>query len=141
MFRIFFIFFCSGAEGREEASEGGRGGGPVFAKKKKEGGGRFPTRRGAEGMSVGRGGGGAKYFFRGQNAHQVLKILQIPPASEKTLFVMTLASGPDLMGLFRGAVFHHAGGCPKTNQLTLMGRCPSLMSRFSPLMGRFPRRR
>ena len=42
-----------------------------------------------------------------------------------------------LMGLFRGAVFHHEEGtenCP----LVLMGRFPSFMGRFPTLMGRFP---
>ena len=42
-----------------------------------------------------------------------------------------------LMGLFRGAVFHH-GGVPENSPLTLMGRFPSLMGRFPTLMGRFP---
>ena len=42
-----------------------------------------------------------------------------------------------LMGLFRGAVFHH-GGVPENCPLALMGRFPSLMGRFLTLMGRFP---
>ena len=55
-----------------------------------------------------------------------------------------------LMGLFRGAVFHHGGGALKqpikqptetpttaTSTLALMGRFPSLMGRFPTLMGRF----
>ena len=52
-----------------------------------------------------------------------------------------------LMGLFRGAVFRHAGGVLKqpmkqptetpTSTLALMGRFPSLMGRFPTLMGRF----
>ena len=53
-----------------------------------------------------------------------------------------------LMGLFRGAVFHHGGGARKqpikqptetpTSTMALMGRFPSLMGRFLTLMGRFP---
>ena len=53
-----------------------------------------------------------------------------------------------LMGLFRGAVFHHGGGARKqpikqptampTSTMALMGRFPSLMGRFLSLMGRFP---
>ena len=42
-----------------------------------------------------------------------------------------------LMGLFRGAVFHHAG-VPKNCPLALMGRFPFLMGRFPTLMGRLP---
>ena len=42
-----------------------------------------------------------------------------------------------LMGLFRGAVFHH-DGVPENCPLASMGRCPSLMGRFATLMGRFP---
>ena len=60
-FRIFFIFFCSGAGEREEVSEKVAGG-PVFNLKQREVGG-FPRRRrgrgkGTGGMSVGKGGGG-----------------------------------------------------------------------------------
>ena len=43
-----------------------------------------------------------------------------------------------LMGLFRGAVFHH-GGVPENCPLVLMGRFRSLMGRFPTLMGPFPR--
>ena len=53
-----------------------------------------------------------------------------------------------LMGLFRGAVFHHGGGARKqpieqptempTSTMALMGRFPSFMGRFPTLMGRFP---
>ena len=52
-----------------------------------------------------------------------------------------------LMGLFRGAVFHHGWGARKqpikqptempTSTMALMGRFPSLMGRFPTLMGRF----
>ena len=42
-----------------------------------------------------------------------------------------------LMGLFRGAVFHH-GGVPENCPLALMGRFPSSMGPFLTLMGRFP---
>ena len=42
-----------------------------------------------------------------------------------------------LMGLFRGAIFHH-GGVPENCLLALLGRFPSLMGRFPTLMGRFP---
>ena len=41
-----------------------------------------------------------------------------------------------LMGLLRGATFHH-GGMPQNSPLALMGRFPSLMGRFPTLMGRF----
>ena len=51
------------------------------------------------------------------------------------------------MGLFRGAVFHHAGGARKqpikqptempTSTMALMGRFPLLMGRFPTLIGRF----
>ena len=41
-----------------------------------------------------------------------------------------------LMGLFRGAIFHH-GGVPEKCPLALMGRFRSLMGRFPTLMGRF----
>ena len=66
-FRIFLIFFCSGARKRGEESEEVAGA-PVFFIKSR-GRGRFPTTRrgrgkGAGGMSVGRGGG-PKYFFSG----------------------------------------------------------------------------
>ena len=53
-----------------------------------------------------------------------------------------------LMGLFRGAVFHHDGGARKqpmkqptempTSTMALVGRFPSLMGRFPTLIGRFP---
>ena len=53
-----------------------------------------------------------------------------------------------LMGLFRGAVFRHGGGALKqpikdptetpTSTLALMGRFPSLVSRFPTLMGVSP---
>ena len=42
-----------------------------------------------------------------------------------------------LMGLFRGAVFHH-GGVPENCPLKLMGLFPSLKGRFPTLMVRFP---
>ena len=42
-----------------------------------------------------------------------------------------------LMGLFRGAVFHH-GGVPENCPKALMGRFPSLMGRLPTLMGLFP---
>ena len=42
-----------------------------------------------------------------------------------------------LMGLFRGAAFHHAG-VPANCSLVLMGRFPSLMGHFPTSMGRFP---
>ena len=52
-----------------------------------------------------------------------------------------------LMGLFRGAVFHHGRGAWKqpikqptempTSTMALVGRFPSLMGRFPTLMGRF----
>ena len=42
-----------------------------------------------------------------------------------------------VMGLFRGAVFHH-GGVPENCPLALMGRFPSLMGRLTTLTGRFP---
>ena len=41
-----------------------------------------------------------------------------------------------LMGLFRGAGFHH-GGVPENCPLALMGRSPSLVGRFPTLMGCF----
>ena len=53
-----------------------------------------------------------------------------------------------LMGLFRGAVFHHGWVARKqpikqptempTSTMALMGRFPSLMGRFPTLMGRSP---
>ena len=42
-----------------------------------------------------------------------------------------------LMGLIRGAVFHHCG-VPGNCPLALMGRFPSLMGSSPTLMGRFP---
>ena len=50
------------------------------------------------------------------------------------------------MGLFRGAVFHHAGARKQpskqptetpTSTIALMGRFPSLMGHFPSLMGHF----
>ena len=83
-FRIFFIFFLFWAGGKEEASEEvAGGGGPALIKY--SGRGEVPRRRrgrgnGAGGISVGRGEG-AKYFFRGRNAHQ------------EVLFVLTFKTG------------------------------------------------
>ena len=42
-----------------------------------------------------------------------------------------------LMGLFRGAAFHH-GRAPENCPLVLVVHFPSLRGRFPTLMGRFP---
>ena len=69
-FRIFFIFFCSGAQEREEASEEVAG---VYKNRRRGGGSEGEAREG-EGrrgnVQLWGGGGEAKYFFGGRNAHQ-----------------------------------------------------------------------
>ena len=72
---IFYFFLLGGGEGRVWGA--GRGGRTIFHWKSQEGGGGSPRRVGAGGRGRGRegvcgewGGGGAKYFFRGRNAHR-----------------------------------------------------------------------
>ena len=73
-FRYFLFFFCSG-RGKGESEAPGRGG-SIFFGNSQEGGG-CPGGGGAEGPGrclrrIGEFfGGGAKYFFRGRNVHQV----------------------------------------------------------------------
>ena len=66
---IFYFFYSE--EGKGESKAAGRGGGG----KSQEGGSPgWVGERGREGV-CGEFGGGAKYFFRGRNSHQVMLAL------------------------------------------------------------------